>query len=145
MPIRSGDTVSFTGSGPPPTETPHEDDPDGEPRPGDYGEVLQVDNEAARVKWRFGAITTCSIDNLAKHPVRSAPHRYRVLFEQFMEADVTYTVVTDGGQAKAVWMASAALAQAQPKYRAHSVEVEDLGTDFQLDPASDLLAWDEVS
>jgi hypothetical protein len=33
----------------------------------------------------------------------------------------------------------------KPEYRAWSVEVEDLGTDFQSDPDNDLLAWDEVS
>jgi len=69
-----------------------------------------------------------------------------VPFEQSRQTeDVSYTVVTEGGEAKAVWMASDALAREKPEYRAWSVEVEDLGTDFQSDPDNDLLAWHEVS
>jgi len=68
-----------------------------------------------------------------------------VRFEHVRESeDVVYTVVTGGGEPKAVWMASHALAEAQPDYRAWSVEIEDLGTDLGPDPA-DLHAWDEVS
>jgi hypothetical protein len=86
------------------------------------------------------------IVNLAKYPRRSETHRYRIVFEQSRQSeDVTYTVVTEGGEAKAVWMASWALAQARPDYRAWTVEIEDLGTNFQIDPANDVLAWDEVS
>jgi 1,2-phenylacetyl-CoA epoxidase PaaB subunit len=77
---------------------------------------------------------------------RSKSHRYRVLFEQSRQSeDVSHTVVTKGSEAKAVWMASAAFAREQPECTAWAVEVEDLGTDFQPDPANDLLAWDEVS
>ena len=116
------------------------------PQPADYGEVVDVRGDLARVAWRFGAITDCSIENLHKWHPRSKPHRYRVLFEQMMQSeDVTYTVVTEGGEAKAVYMASAQLFRDHPDYRAWAVEIEDLGTDFQIDPAADLLAWDEVS
>jgi hypothetical protein len=147
MPIRPGDAVQFVGPGPLPTTSSHlRQDPDGQPRPGDYGGVVEISGELARVAWRFGATTDSTIDNLAKWHPRSKSHRYRVVFAQSRQSeDVSYTVVTEGGEAKAVWMASAALARERPEYRAWAVEVEDLGTDFQPDPANDLLAWDEVS
>jgi hypothetical protein len=147
VPIRKGDTVSFVGPGPPPSPTSHaRRDPNGVPQPADYGEVVDVRGHLARVAWRFGAITDCSIESLHKWHPRSKSHRYRVLFEQMKQADdVTYTVVTERGEAKAVWLASGRLERDHPGYRAFAVEVEDLGTDFQIDPAADLLAWDEVS
>jgi hypothetical protein len=108
--------------------------------------VVNVDGDLARVEWRFGATTDCSIEDLAKWPRRSVPHRYRVLFEQSMPIrNVTYTVITEGGEAKAIWMASAALTHEEPEYRPWTVEIEDLGTEFQRDPTNDLIAWDEVS
>jgi len=147
VPIRQGDTVQYVGPGPWATEASwSRHDPEGTPQPGDYGDVANTNGDVARVVWRFGATTDCSISDLAKWHPRSKPHRYRVLFEQSRQSeDVSYTVVTEGGEAKAVWMASDALAREQPEYRAWAVEVEDLGTDFQPDPANDLLAWDEVS
>jgi hypothetical protein len=118
----------------------------GTPQPGDYGDVASINGNIARVVWRFGATTDCSIDDLVKWHPRSKPHRYRVLFEQSRPSeDVSYTVVTQGGEAKAVWMASDALAREKPEYRAWAVEVQDLGTHFQHDPVNDLHAWDEVS
>jgi hypothetical protein len=147
VPIRKGDAVSFVGPGPSPTPTSHSrHDPDGVPQPADYGEVVDVLGDLARVAWRFGATTECSIESLSKWHPRTKSHRYRVLFEQTDQTDdVTYTVVTERGEAKAVWLASARLFRDHPDYRARAVEVEDLGTDFQIDPAADLLAWDEVS
>jgi hypothetical protein len=68
-----------------------------------------------------------------------------VVFEQFKQSDhVTYTVETDGGEAKAISIASGALARDRPGYQPWAVEVEDLGSDSLADPA-DLLAWDDVS
>ena len=58
--------------------------------------------------------------------------------------DVTYSVITEGGEAKAVWMASAALSRDHPNNRAFAVEVEDLGEPTG-EHADALLAWDEVS
>jgi hypothetical protein len=46
---------------------------------------------------------------------------------------------------EATKVVSPVAAREKPEYRAWSVEVEDLGTDFQSDPDNDLLAWDEVS
>jgi hypothetical protein len=148
VPIRKGDAVSFVGPGPSPTPTSHSrHDPHGVPQPADYGEVVDVIDGTARVAWRFGATTDCPIEQLSKWHPRSKAHRYRVLFERMEQAeDVTYTVVTEGGVAKAVHMASARLFRDRPDYGgAFAVEVEDLGKAFEIDRASDLLASDEVS
>jgi hypothetical protein len=147
VPLRHGDIVQFVGPGPWPTrESESRHDPEGDPRPGDYGHVVEVKGDVVRVAWRFGATTDCSIDHLAKQSRRSQAHRYRVVFEQLLQReDVTYTIVTEGGEPKAVWMASAALARDHPDYRPFTVEIEDLGTNFQPDSVNDLVAWDEIS
>jgi hypothetical protein len=147
VPLRPGDVVGFIGGGPPPTpESWTRHDPEGAPRPGDYGDVLEVDGEMALVSWRFGATTECPIEHLSKEPRRAKSHRYRVVFESFRASDdVVYSVVTECGEAKAVWMASSALLSTQPNFRPWTVEVEDLGTDFELDPEDDLISYDELA
>ncbi|HMQ26151.1 MAG TPA: hypothetical protein PKA98_09195 [Acidimicrobiales bacterium] len=146
MPIRPGDTVQFIGPGPDPTpDAWGRNDPEGAPRPGDFGDVEVVDASTAVVKWRFGATTSTQLAQLAKMHPRSAPHLYSVLFEGMKHGeDVTYSVITEGGEAKAVWMASAALSRDHPNNRAFAVEVEDLGEPTG-EHADALLAWDEVS
>ena len=144
VPIRHRDTVQYLGPGPPPTEESwSRHDPVGEPQPGDYGEVLEAREGVARVAWRFGATTETPIGYLVKTPKRVPSHRYRVTFEQGVGMDAVYTIVTGGGEAKAVYLAAAELQAQHPDFRAWSVEVADLGTDFVLDPENDIIAWDE--
>jgi hypothetical protein len=146
MGVRVGDTVGFIGPGPDPTpQSANRFDPKGKPRPGDYGVVIDVADTLATVDWRFGAQTTCPVESLSFHPARRKAHRYRVSFRTSIGPDITFFAITEGGEAKAVYMATGKLARVQPEYRAVVVEVEDLGSEYVLDPAADLLAWDEVS
>jgi hypothetical protein len=146
MPLRPGDFVQFIGPGPLPTpESFARTDPSGEPRPGDYGEVLGSGDGMARVAWRFGATTDTPVSHLSKEPERRKTHRYRVTYEGSGPQDVVYTVITGGGEAKAVHIATRALLNEHPDYEVWAIEVEDQGTDFVGDPEVDLLAFDEVS
>ena len=146
MPIRPSDRVQFVGPGPRPTpESAHRHDPHGDPRPGDYGAVLDVAGESAIVAWDFGTTSLVSIDHLGKWHARTRAHRYSVLFESsFQRNDITFTVVTEGGEAKAVWMASSALARRHPDVRPWAVEVEDLGIPSEPDP-TDLISYEELA
>lgn len=149
MPIRPSDTVQYIKyMGPDFRADPasfDRHDPDGEPQVGDYGEVVAVDDDHATIAWRFGATTQMAIEHLVKHHARGASHRYRVLFESSIESeDVVYHVRTEGGAAKAVYMATCALTRDHPDRRPYAIEVEDLGDNADRGDA-DLLSWDEVS
>ena len=158
--LRAGDTVTFIDpEGPAPTpESWNRHDLDGEPRSGDDGDVIEVGESTARVKWRFGATTDTPLRYLFRHRgnLGTHPHRYQVKFElvparagsvsDTQVDDVSYSVVTRGGAPKAVFMATLRCKHdVGDDFRVWSVEVEDEGTDFEPNPANDLIDYYEIA
>lgn len=119
----------FVGHGPDPTpESWQRQDPEGDPRPADYGEVTAVEQDIATVAWRFGATSAVPIAQLYKRNRNGPMLRYSVTFENMEKIeDVAYLVVTGGGQGKAIWLASRQLILERPSFCPSVVEVDELG------------------
>ena len=82
VPLRPGDEVVFVGPGPDPTPDSWErHDPTGEPRPADYGSVVDVEQGAATVAWRFGRSSSVPISQLYRRNENGPMRRYNVTYE----------------------------------------------------------------